>query len=83
MDILTLGQVLDILKASPSLDHAILKIEAHLNAEVKADTQVIVGGCKYCGTTENIVYSGVDAVVLGCETYTTCYQCARESAVKA
>jgi hypothetical protein len=35
MDIMTLGQVLDILKTSPSLDHAILKVEAHLNTEVK------------------------------------------------
>jgi len=35
--------------------------------------------CKVCKTTENIVYSGVDALLLGipgAETGTTCYKCA-------
>lgn len=37
--------------------------------------------CKYCGTTEKIVYSGVDALLLGiegAETGTVCYPCANE-----
>ena len=40
--------------------------------------------CKVCETTENIVYSGIDALLLGidgAETETMCYPCAR-SAVK-
>jgi hypothetical protein len=35
--------------------------------------------CKFCGTTEGLVYSGVDALLLGipgAETRTTCYKCA-------
>jgi hypothetical protein len=37
--------------------------------------------CKVCKTTENIVYSGVDALLLGipnAETETTCYPCANK-----
>ena len=36
--------------------------------------------CKECQTTENIVYSGVDALLLGipgAETQTICYSCAK------
>jgi len=35
--------------------------------------------CKFCDTTEGLVYSGVDALLLGisgAETGTTCYKCA-------
>lgn len=35
--------------------------------------------CKVCQTTENLVYSGVDALLLGipgAQTRTTCYKCA-------
>jgi hypothetical protein len=35
--------------------------------------------CKFCDTTEALVYSGVDALILGipgAETGTTCYKCA-------
>ena len=35
--------------------------------------------CKECQTTENLVYSGVDALLLGipgAETETICYPCA-------
>ena len=35
--------------------------------------------CKQCDTTENIVYSGIDALLLGipgAETQTICYPCA-------
>jgi len=32
--------------------------------------------CKNCGTTENIVYSGVDAFLLGTTTENICYTCA-------
>ena len=37
--------------------------------------------CKVCKTTENIVHSGVDALLLGianAETETTCYPCANK-----
>ena len=37
--------------------------------------------CKECQTTENIVYSGVDALLLGipnAETETICYPCANK-----
>ena len=37
--------------------------------------------CKECQTTDNIVYSGVDALLLGipnAETETICYPCANE-----
>lgn len=37
--------------------------------------------CKYCGTTEKIVHSGVDALLLGiegAETGTVCYPCGNE-----
>ena len=37
--------------------------------------------CKECQTTENIVYSDVDALLLGipnAETETTCYPCANK-----
>lgn len=36
--------------------------------------------CKQCDTTENLVYSGVDALMLGipgAETNTLCYPCAK------
>jgi hypothetical protein len=32
--------------------------------------------CLTCGTTEDIVYSGVDAFCLGVETEKICYSCA-------
>lgn len=32
--------------------------------------------CKHCGTNDNIVYSGVDAFLLGCTTENICYPCA-------
>ena len=38
--------------------------------------------CKHCQTTENIVYSGVAALLLGipgAETETTCYECAKKN----
>lgn len=37
--------------------------------------------CKQCGTSENIVYSGVDAWILGCvnDTERICYKCATEN----
>ena len=40
--------------------------------------------CKQCGTSENIVYSGIDAWVLGCvnDTERICYKCALENAEK-
>lgn len=36
--------------------------------------------CNACGTTENIVYSGVDAVVLGVsdKVEKICYSCAKK-----
>ena len=37
--------------------------------------------CKFCGTTETLVYSGVDALLLGipnAETETICYPCANK-----
>jgi len=37
--------------------------------------------CKECQTTDNIVYSGVDALLLGipnAETETICYPCANK-----
>ena len=35
--------------------------------------------CKVCNTTENIVYSGIDAFILGQETTENiCYPCAYE-----
>jgi hypothetical protein len=37
--------------------------------------------CKQCATTENIVHSGVDALLLGvegAETGTICYACANK-----
>ena len=37
--------------------------------------------CEVCKTTENIVYSGVNALLLGipgAETETTCYSCANK-----
>ena len=42
---------------------------------------VAMSKCKECQTTENIVYSGVDALLLGipnAETETTCYPCANK-----
>lgn len=38
--------------------------------------------CLTCDTTENIVYSGVDALLLGidgAQTETTCYDCAQSN----
>jgi hypothetical protein len=38
--------------------------------------------CKQCDTTDNIVYSGVAALLLGipgAETETTCYECAKKN----
>ena len=38
--------------------------------------------CETCGTTENIVYSGIDALLLGidgAETEKTCYECAKKA----
>jgi hypothetical protein len=38
--------------------------------------------CKQCDTTENLVYSGVDALLLGidgAETQTYCYPCANQN----
>ena len=32
--------------------------------------------CKWCDTSENIVYSGVDAFLLGVSTENVCYACA-------
>jgi hypothetical protein len=35
--------------------------------------------CKVCNTTENIIYSGIDAFILGQETTENiCYACAHE-----
>lgn len=37
--------------------------------------------CRFCDTTEGLVYSGVDALLLGiplAETGTTCYSCANK-----
>jgi len=42
--------------------------------------------CKFCDTTETLVYSGVDALLLGipaAETGTTCYQCANKQKEEA
>jgi hypothetical protein len=42
--------------------------------------------CKFCDTTEALVYSGVDALLLGipgAETGTTCYQCANKQKEEA
>lgn len=39
-------------------------------------TNLRVGICNECGTKENLVYSGVDAFVLGVQTETVCYPCA-------
>jgi hypothetical protein len=42
--------------------------------------------CKECQTTENIVYSGVDALLLeipGAETGTICYPCANKQKKEA
>jgi len=42
--------------------------------------------CKFCGTTEALVYSGVDALLLGipgAETRTTCYKCANKERTPA
>lgn len=38
--------------------------------------------CKYCNSESNIVHSGVDAFVLGCETGTTCYDCANANRIQ-
>jgi len=41
--------------------------------------------CRFCGTTEGLVYSGVDALLLGipgAETGTTCYKCANNNIKK-
>ena len=38
--------------------------------------------CKHCGTEENLVYSGTDALLLGiwgCETRKTCYPCGNKN----
>ena len=34
--------------------------------------------CQHCNTTENIVHSGTDALMLGCldDLYKICYTCA-------
>lgn len=40
-----------------------------------------MAACKACSTTENIVHSGVDALLLGidgAETGTMCYPCANK-----
>jgi len=36
--------------------------------------------CKYCNTTEKIVHSGVDGLLLGCleDLYNICYDCANK-----
>ena len=34
--------------------------------------------CQYCNTTDNLIYSGTDAFMLGVETEKTCYKCANE-----
>lgn len=39
--------------------------------------------CKVCGTSENIIYSGVDAFVLGVEVEKTCYPCGNAAHRKA
>jgi hypothetical protein len=37
--------------------------------------------CTICNTSENIIYSGVDAFVLGVDVEKTCYDCANKKAV--
>jgi len=42
--------------------------------------------CKVCQTTENLVYSGVDALLLGipgAQTRTMCYPCANKARIPA
>jgi hypothetical protein len=34
--------------------------------------------CKWCGTSENIVFSGLDAFLLGVTTENVCYDCAAD-----
>jgi len=40
--------------------------------------------CKYCNTTEKIVHSGVDGILLGCleDLYNICYDCGNKKAQK-
>jgi hypothetical protein len=45
----------------------------------KNNQEKIMNKCKACNTTENIIYSGVDAFMLGQETTENiCYPCANE-----
>lgn len=47
---------------------------------------VAMSKCKFCDTTEALVYSGVDALLLGipgAETGTTCYPCANKQKEEA
>jgi hypothetical protein len=47
---------------------------------------VAMSKCKFCDTTEALVYSGVDALLLGipgAETGTTCYTCANKQKKEA
>lgn len=37
--------------------------------------------CLHCGNTEDIVMSGIDAFILGCETEKICYPCANALAL--
>ena len=41
----------------------------------------MIKSCIECGTTENIIYSGTDAWILGCLELTEkiCYKCANEN----
>lgn len=38
--------------------------------------------CVDCGTTSNIVHSGVDAFLLGIAPQTFCYDCANKNALE-
>lgn len=39
--------------------------------------------CSICGSKENIIYSGIDAFVLGVEVEKTCYPCGNDASRKA
>ena len=39
---------------------------------------ITVGNCQECKTKENLIYSGVDAFMLGVQTETICYPCANK-----
>lgn len=41
----------------------------------------MIASCEKCGTTEGIVYSGVDAFCLGVKTERVCYPCANAQAL--